>query len=701
MGCTAPNPAVWTHPTACAVLVYAVATGLGRCAVVLYAVAAERAPCVVPARHTPQAVGTDSAVLNMVRSRIFEEECAVPTLVPGQIVEEKYKVVRALAAGGFGAVYEVFREGLKQRGAMKVLTLNPSKEMVQRIHNEAHVLGALRHPNIPQIYDMGRFPDGAPWLVMEFLEGESLEARLIRALKSGQRGLPFADVMEIGEDITAAMNAAHEKGVVHRDMKPSNVMLVPDAKAACGLRAMVLDFGIARMAGDGLTQTGALLGTPAYMAPEQAVDARQADAQSDVYAVGMVLYQSLCGRPPFDIDPARGPYGVLLAKAMPPEPLALHAPHVPADIQMLIMRTLEREPTQRPSMGDLEEALGRHRPPRRTGKTASSHVVSVNPPAGRRTPDEEEEDDPTSSVSEAVAALPSLSGSLLPSETPSEQRVRGEISPGRDALPVVVPQSISDVPSRPMALPPLKASPEDRTAQPAPTQGVPAALASPAEKTAAPDLDVQTGGMDPPAMSAPRGAIVALAGVAALLSVALTGAVWSWYRPAKPPVAASGLDSLRGGDVPVGPTESTATQTARPADAQAATRSELEPAKAPSAPSAVAASAVAAPKKEDPAAKPQTRPRECEPVPPTESCTITPSMTNEQRSLLISAIVRSGVRWCPSETFALSGLPDSPSLSSAPRSLPENEHRPMLLTIRGLLRGHAIPSRAKIQCRPR
>jgi serine/threonine-protein kinase len=185
----------------------------------------------------------------------------VPTLVVGQVVENKYRVVRALAAGGFGAVYEVFREGLKQRGAMKVLTLNPSPEMVQRIHNEARVLGALRHPNIPQIYDMGSFPDGAPWLVMEFLEGESLEARLIRSLKSGQRGLPFADVMEIGEDITAAMTAAHEKGVIHRDMKPSNVVLVPDAKASCGLRAVVLDFGIARMAGDGLTQTGALLGT--------------------------------------------------------------------------------------------------------------------------------------------------------------------------------------------------------------------------------------------------------------------------------------------------------------------------------------------------------------------------------------------------------------------------------------------------------
>ena len=145
----------------------------------------------------------------------------MPSLIAEQRVEE-YKVIRLIAVGGFGAVYEVVREDIGLRGAMKVLTLNPSPEMVKRFHNEARVISVLRHPNIPQIYDIGRFPDGAPWLVMEFLEGESLEARLIRSLKSRQRGLPFADVMEIGEDITAAMNAAHEKGVVHRDTTRKN-----------------------------------------------------------------------------------------------------------------------------------------------------------------------------------------------------------------------------------------------------------------------------------------------------------------------------------------------------------------------------------------------------------------------------------------------------------------------------------------------
>jgi serine/threonine-protein kinase len=619
----------------------------------------------------------------------------VPTLVAGQIVEEKYKVVRALAAGGFGAVYEVFREGLKQRGAMKVLTLNPSPEMVQRIHNEARVLGALRHPNIPQIYDMGSFPDGAPWLVMEFLEGESLEARLIRAHKSGQRGLPFADVMEIGEDITAAMNAAHEKGVIHRDMKPSNVVLVADAKAACGLRAVVLDFGIARMAGDGLTQTGALLGTPAYMAPEQAVDARQADAQSDVYAVGMVLYQSLCGRPPFDIDPARGPYGVLLAKAMPPEPLAHYAPHVPAEIQTLIMRTLERDPAQRPSMGDLEEALGRYRPPRRTGKTSSTHVVTVSPPTRPR-PQSDDEEDPTASVSEAVVPLPSLSASLLQSETPSEQRVRGEISPGRDAPPVLVPQSISDVPSRPTVLPPLKASPNDRTAQPAPTQGVPVALAPPHALTAAPPpLAVNGSGAVRQAPTSLQWLFVFVGAVGAL-GLAATLAVLLWPKasplgaaPAAPQTPPA-LQTLTGTGLTV----------AVPAQKAATSSPEMRPEARPDKPTdkapemviekQTASTADRPPDKVSDRAgdkgsdKPKASHR-CSATTPTRSCIHGRGLSSENIDKVAQALRDSRVRLCPSEQLIIAATSRGFRISEAPERVSRGIRDDLVLTLGGLL----------------
>ncbi|MBL9003454.1 MAG: serine/threonine protein kinase, partial [Myxococcales bacterium] len=183
----------------------------------------------------------------------------MPTLVPGQLVE-KYRVVRLIASGGFGAVYEVLREDIRQRGALKVLTLSAEPAMVQRFINEARAAGAIRHPNIPQVYDLGMFPDGVPWLVMEYLEGLSLEAHLV-----AHRRLTLADVLEIFEDAAGAVAAAHavkDPGpIIHRDLKPSNVMLLPSPKRGCGFRAMVLDFGIAKLAGDNLTKSGTILGT--------------------------------------------------------------------------------------------------------------------------------------------------------------------------------------------------------------------------------------------------------------------------------------------------------------------------------------------------------------------------------------------------------------------------------------------------------
>lgn len=263
-----------------------------------------------------------------------------------------YRILGILGAGGMGVVYEAEDPDLRRRVAVKVLKapVEGGQAARQRFLREAQATAGLQHDHIVPIYHVGEH-DGAPFLVMPLLQGETLNARLSR-----DRCLPTAEVLRIGREIAEGLAAAHGQGIVHRDVKPGNVWL--ESRVSGGKpRVRLLDFGLARKS-DGephLTETGMVVGTPAFMAPEQASGA-EADPRGDLFSLGCVLYQACTGRPPFR---GRDTLLTLVSAAtdQPPEPRALN-PDVPAGLSRLVMHLLEKDPAWRPaSARDVAETL--------------------------------------------------------------------------------------------------------------------------------------------------------------------------------------------------------------------------------------------------------------------------------------------------------------------------------------------------------
>ena len=261
-----------------------------------------------------------------------------------------------------GAVYEARQEPLERRVALKTLHADhaKSKEFIARFFNEAKVLSRLEHPSLVQVSDFGHAADGTAYLVMEYLRGQSLGRRIRDLSERGER-LPVETALHVCVQVADVLEMAHEQGIVHRDLKPENLMLVGDPVAPGGERVKVLDFGIAKLTDDrgGVkTATDQVMGTPAYMSPEQCAGAGGVDAQTDVYALGCVLYELLAGRTPFVAD---GP-GRLIGMHLFQEPPTLLsvAPQVPTEIAELVHRMLRKEKTQRPTMKETARELARH-----------------------------------------------------------------------------------------------------------------------------------------------------------------------------------------------------------------------------------------------------------------------------------------------------------------------------------------------------
>jgi serine/threonine protein kinase len=212
-----------------------------------------------------------------------------------------YRVLRKIGEGGMGAVYLAEHTLLGRPAAIKVLLREMShrEDLVTRFFNEARAASSVKHPGIVEIYDFGHHTDGSAYIVMEYLEGESLSARLRRT-----GVLSEARAVALCRQVGGALAAAHAKGIIHRDLKPDNIFIVRDPDIADGERTKVLDFGIAKLASDpsgqpSMTRTGMVMGTPAYMAPEQCKGAGNVDQRSDLYALGCILFELVCGRPPF------------------------------------------------------------------------------------------------------------------------------------------------------------------------------------------------------------------------------------------------------------------------------------------------------------------------------------------------------------------------------------------------------------------
>ena len=277
-----------------------------------------------------------------------------------------YKVVRKLGEGGMGAVFEAVQEPIGRRVAVKILHAKYAQDpqITARFFNEARAVNLIDHPGIVQVSDYGQLPDGTAYLVMEFLKGETLSQRV----KKGG-GLQLFEILRLARQIGSALAAAHDKNVYHRDLKPDNVMLVPDVDSETPgrERAKLLDFGIAKVAqpedqsetGTGPSQaprtsTDVVMGTPRYMAPEQCRGGVQIDDKADVYSLGIMLYELLGGRAPFI-----GASGEVLAMHIyeQPAPLQKLAPQLPEDLVALVHRLIQKKKEDRPSMRQVTQEL--------------------------------------------------------------------------------------------------------------------------------------------------------------------------------------------------------------------------------------------------------------------------------------------------------------------------------------------------------
>ena len=287
-----------------------------------------------------------------------------------------YRMVAVLGEGGMGVVFDAQHNRLSRRVAIKVLRPQFSRnpDMVARFFTEAESVNVINHPDIVSVYEFGQLPDQTVYIVMEFLKGQTLAKRLE---KTG--GILGLDSLRLMRQVASAVAAAHAHNIIHRDLKPDNVMIIADPDVPGGERAKVVDFGIAKMKPAGgviasvgqtprtlpdtdpeqphATRSGAIMGTPLYMSPEQFRDAATVTDKADVYSLGVMLYEALAGRPPFT---ANSLSELSLAhQSAPPPPLRGVDSSIPAELLTLIDRMLAKQPAARPPMAEVAAVLDR------------------------------------------------------------------------------------------------------------------------------------------------------------------------------------------------------------------------------------------------------------------------------------------------------------------------------------------------------
>jgi len=262
-----------------------------------------------------------------------------PVEVGGENRIGRYEIVEELGRGAMGAVYKARDPQIGRTVAIKVVltaNLNDSEldEYKQRFYREAQAAGQMSHPNIVTIHDIAEDAGGHPFLVMEFIEGTTLE----RLLFPGSERLAFTHSLDIGTQVASALDYAHARGVIHRDIKPANILITSDG------RAKLTDFGIAKLAGSQLTQVGQVMGTPAFMSPEQFTGAA-VDSRTDIFSLGAVLYWVLTGEKPFPGDTITAIIFKMLHST--PVPARQLNPALPAEIEPILEKCLAKSPDER------------------------------------------------------------------------------------------------------------------------------------------------------------------------------------------------------------------------------------------------------------------------------------------------------------------------------------------------------------------
>jgi tRNA A-37 threonylcarbamoyl transferase component Bud32 len=321
------------------------------------------------------------------------------TLKVGDSVEGRYKILKELDQGGMGSVFLAEHQLIKRRVALKLLRpdLAEDANVLERFMNEARAAGTLGHPNIVESTDMGFTREGVPYIVFEFLEGTLLTDEIYRV-----RGLPARRVFRIARQIASALHAAHQAGIVHRDLKSDNVFLTDRDESNDHVK--VLDFGISRFldAEDSPRDRAMVVGTPQFMAPEQITNPESVDRRTDIYALGVIIYEMLAAARPFD---NAGDPDALFKQIVSDAPPPFDLPDIPPGFEaMLCTRFLAKNPDERfNTMADVEAALsafaGIVRPPGRDSRPMP-YAVPIGEAAEGTPPSE-------GSVPAKVVALPS------------------------------------------------------------------------------------------------------------------------------------------------------------------------------------------------------------------------------------------------------------------------------------------------------